>query len=251
MEWEDQAFVLQARRLEEGKMILHLLTREQGRYAGVARLGRQQGQLVEPVSECQARWSARLSEHLGTLSIEPVACHAARVFDDPLRLSALQALAQLLFEALPEREPMPPLFDGVRAWLELLDSEFWPQALVKLELGLLASLGGALDLERCAVTGQGEGLTHVSPRTGRAVSAEAAAPYLESGRLLTLPAFLGGQDKGDEGQDVVNGLILTGHFLARSVFHPVNRPLPPARAALLQKLADSQGIALADQSSGI
>jgi DNA repair protein RecO (recombination protein O) len=105
--------------------------------------------------------------------------------------------------------------------------------LVKWEIDLLAELGFGLDLERCAVTGETANLAFVSPRTGRAVAAEAAEPYKD--RLLPLPNFL----RGNEPPDVADwgqGLRLTGHFLARDVFGARHKPVPAARAMLLDRV---------------
>ncbi|MFC7609611.1 hypothetical protein [Teichococcus aestuarii] len=67
----------------------------------------------------------------------------------------------------------------------------------------------------------------MSPRSGRAVSAEAAAPY--AGRLLPLPLFLqGGQAEADPAEWLA-GLRLTGHFLTRDAFGSRHRPVPAAR----------------------
>ena len=66
--------------------------------------------------------------------------------------------------------------------------EVWPALYVRWELGLLSALGFGLDLEECAITGANDGLTHVSPKTGRAVRGSEAEPYLN--RLLALPDFL-------------------------------------------------------------
>ena len=57
------------------------------------------------------------------------------------------------------------------------------------ELALLRDMGYGLDLGSCAATGSVEELVYVSPRSGRAVSRAAGAPYLD--QLLPLPAFLG------------------------------------------------------------
>jgi DNA repair protein RecO (recombination protein O) len=76
-------------------------------------------------------------------------------------------------------------------------------------------------------------LTHVSPRSGRAVSGEAGFAYRD--RLLTLPEFLL-DDSGEEQPthaEIVAGLALTGHFLERHVFAPENREIPAARSRLV------------------
>jgi DNA repair protein RecO (recombination protein O) len=116
----------------------------------------------------------------------------------------------------------------------------WEAEYVRWELALLADLGFGLDLTHCAVTGMTEDLAFVSPRSGRAVSAGAAAPYAE--RLLRLPAFLQDSQAPATRDDVLAGLELTGHFLRRHVFahrhdgSTGNGEEPAARSRLVQRL---------------
>ena len=76
-----------------------------------------------------------------------------------------------------------------------------------------------------------------APRTGRAVSREGGAPFAD--RLLRLPPFMLSSQGGLGEGDVAAGLAITGHFLEQTVFGPLNRPLPPARVWLLEKLAQA------------
>ena len=100
---------------------------------------------------------------------------------------------------------------------------------------LLDELGFGLDLSRCAVTGARDGLAYVSPRSGRAVSAQAAGEWAP--RLLPLPALLGGRGNGG----IEDALALTGHFLqARLAEAHAGKPLPPARARLVARLTASR-----------
>ena len=115
--------------------------------------------------------------------------------------------------------------------------EVWPAVFVRFEAGLLEDLGFGLDLSRCGATGSTDDLVWVSPRTGRAVSREAGAPFAD--RLLTLPPFMLGAQTGLRDGDVKAGLDLTGHFLEQFVFHPLNKPLPPARVWMIDKLAEA------------
>jgi DNA repair protein RecO (recombination protein O) len=106
---------------------------------------------------------------------------------------------------------------------------------VRFEALILAELGYGLDLAACAVTGVHEGLTHVSPRSGRAVSAGAAAPYLD--KLLSLPAFMRDAESLGDAAAWVAGLKLTGHFLERDAFGARHRPVPEARFRLAERIA--------------
>ena len=104
---------------------------------------------------------------------------------------------------------------------------------MRWEAGLLADLGYGLDLRRCAATGVETGLVYVSPKSGRAVSAEAGEPYRD--RMLALPGFMKGGGQVSEG-DVGAGLKLTAHFIERRVLWPADRMLPDARTRMIERL---------------
>lgn len=138
--------------------------------------------------------------------------------------------------ALPEREPHPGVFLAFEALVSAFAlPDVWPAIFVRFEAGLLEDLGFGMDLSRCAATGTMDDLIYVSPRTGRAVSREAGAPYAD--KMLALPPFMLGAQAGLGAGDILAGFALTGHFLEQFVFHPQNRPLPPARDRLVEKLS--------------
>jgi DNA repair protein RecO (recombination protein O) len=184
------------------------------------------------------RYRARTSDQLGSAALEPVGEGPAALFDDRVALAGLASAAAVAAGALPEREPHPGAFLGLEALLDSLASpDIWPAVYVRFEAGLLADLGFGLDLSKCAVTGSADDLVYVSPRTGRAVSAAAGEAYKD--RLLALPPFLLSAQGGLGAGDIAAGLAITGHFLERFVFAPLNRPLPPARLWLGDRLADA------------
>jgi len=240
MEWQDEGVVLGVRHHGENARIATLLTESYGRHAGLLRgTGASRGGSIQVGQVVRADWRARLSEQLGYYTLEPLQHPAAMMLDDPARLAALSAVCGLIDAALPEREPHPNLFAATKALFTLMadmpDPDSWGALYVRWETGLLAEMGYGLDLDACAATGATTGLTHVSPRTGRAVSAEAAAPYID--RLLSLPAFLvpgRGVVLNDPMAEVLAGLDLTGHFLENRLFAQLHAPVPAARTRLLE-----------------
>ena len=140
--------------------------------------------------------------------------------------------------ARPEREPHPGAYLAFQALSQALaEPDIWPAVFVRFEAGLLEELGFALDLSKGAVTGQADDLVYLSPRTGRAVSRGAGEPYKD--RLLPLPPFLLSAQSRLEAGDVAAGLALTAHFLAAFIFNPMDRPLPPARLWLVDRLREA------------
>ena len=108
--------------------------------------------------------------------------------------------------------------------------------LVRFELALLEETGFGLDLESCAANGSNLNLTHISPRSGRAVSAEAAEPYLD--KLFPMPQFFKDSSASVSLEDVKNGLAITGHFLTVRLLHQLEQNMPESRARLLHMLDD-------------
>jgi DNA repair protein RecO (recombination protein O) len=239
MNWSDEGYVLSVRRHGEAAAIVNLLTREHGRHAGLVRggAGRRLRGVLQPGNQVAAEWRGRLAEHLGSYTVEAMRDHAAGLLSDGDRLAGLTAATAVTEAALPEREPHLAIHDGFAALLAArAGTPDWAAVYVRFELGLLAELGFGLDLSHCAATGSTQGLAYVSPRSARAVSREAAAPYKD--KLLPLPAFLG--PEGAETlsrQDILDGLKVTGYFLQSAVFAPHNRPLPIARERLVERLS--------------
>ena len=240
MEFEDDAFVLAARAHGETGAIVEMITASHGKWAAhvAGAASRRMKPYLQPGARVTARFRARTPEQLGSAALEPVGEGPASLFDDALALSGLSAAAAIAAGALPEREPHPGAFLGFAAFVAALaDANVWPAVYVRFEAGLLADLGFGLDLSKCAVTGSADNLVYVSPRTGRAVSAEAGADYRD--RLLALPPFLLSSQGGLAAGDVGAGLKLTAHFLERFIFSPINRPLPPARHWLVDRLSEA------------
>jgi DNA repair protein RecO (recombination protein O) len=240
MEFEDDGFVLQARPFGETGAIVEILTAAHGLWAAHVAGGasRRMKPILQPGSRVRMVYRARVADQLGSARLEGEGEGASALFDDPLALAALASAAAVVAGALPEREPHPGAFHAFTALMAALEwPDIWPAVLVRFEMGLLAELGFGLDLSRCAVTGSADDLVWVSPRSGRAVSATAGAPYAD--RLLPLPPFLLSAQGGLAQGDIAAGLALTGRFLQDFVFAAVNRPLPPARARLIESLGEA------------
>ena len=236
IEWSGEGALLSVRRQGEAHAIIEVLTESHGLHAGLVRGGgsRRTTPILQPGAQLALSWRARLDEHLGAFTVEPIRSRAAAVMGDPLALAGLNAVCALLVFSLPERVAHPRLYGATQGLLDALGTEpGWPVAYLGWERLLLEETGFGLDLASCAVTGAVEGLAYVSPRTGRAVSEAGAGGYAD--RLLPLPAALTGG--GGDLADVLEGLRVTGHFLAAHLAPALGeRPPPEARARLLGAL---------------
>jgi DNA repair protein RecO (recombination protein O) len=244
MDWSDEGIFLSGRPLGESSLIAEILTLEHGRHLGLVRGGRSRRirPTLQPGNMVRVTWRARLSEHLGGFNVELMEANGARVLDDPRALAAIGTLGELV-KLLPERDPHPELYATTLHVLRSFgEPDIWPTLLVYWEYQLLQELGFGLDLSVCAATGVLEDLIYVSPRSGRAVSREAGAPYSE--KLLALPGFLLDETAPLRETDIAAGFALTGFFLERDVLEPHGMKLPSARERLLDLLSRGQAAAL-------
>jgi DNA repair protein RecO (recombination protein O) len=241
MDWEAPAILLDVRPFGEGDAVATVMTEGHGAHRGLARGGASRGRaaLWLPGNLAQVRWVGRLADQLGTFTAELIHPAAALAMDDPLQLGMLTAACAVAEGALPEREAHPRVFDGLLHLIaHLSNGRDSLAAQIRWEALLLADLGYGLDLSSCPVTGAVEGLVFVSPKSGRALTAEAAGKWTP--RMLPLPPLLLGAGDGDPVQ-WRDGLRLTGHFLARDVFGLRHRPLPQARQALYDRVSMMAG----------
>lgn len=240
--WQDQGIVLSVRGHGENGAIVSLMTQGQGRAAGYVRgasSSKMRGTL-EIGNRVDAAWQSRVADGLGTFTLELCRNHAAPLMQDSLKLGALQAACALTDAALPEREVHGGLYHGLEALFSMLEGDVWGPAYVLWEIAFLKELGFSLDLSRCAGGGDDASLAYMSPKTGRAVSYEAGAPYKE--KLLVLPSFLTGRHEDTkEEEDVLLGLKMTGHFLEHWVFNHHTKGVPEARIVFEARFANKFG----------
>ena len=241
IEWRDEGLLLAARPHGEGSAIVEVFTADHGRHAGVVRGGasRRMAPVLQPGAQVAVVWKARIEDHLGAFVIEPLQSRAALVLQDRLALAGLNAVCALLSRALPEREAHPALYAATLSLLEGLGrGAGWALDYLGWELALLEDQGYGLDLETCAVTGRTEGLVHVSPRSGRAVSAEGAGDWAD--RLLPLPPVLRGAPMEAAGE-LVEALRTTGWFIEHRLLADLGAKGPPAaRDRLVAAIARMQ-----------
>ena len=240
MDWRDQGILLNVRAYGETSAIIDVFTKDHGRYAGVVRGGRSRKMkpTLQPGAQLDLTWRARLQDHLGTFRVELLHNRSALAMGDRQTLSALNAVTAMVLTFLPEREPCAPLYTATEYLFDLLDDQaIWPIAYLKWELSLLDVLGFGLDLSACAVTGTTEDLAYISPKTGRAVSREAAGDW--ANRLFAFVPVLSGAEECDL-DDLKTAFDMTGYFLENQVLKGLGlKAVPAARARFVDVMSQT------------
>lgn len=236
--WQDEAALLAVRPFGETSVIVEVFSAAHGRHAGVVRGGtsRKVAPILQPGAQLSLSWKARLESHMGSFTVEPIRSRAAAAMGDRLALAGLNAICGLLAMVLPEREAHPPLYERTIALLDLLgQSEVWPLAYLRWEEALLEEMGFGLDLSACAATGINEDLAYVSPKSGRAVSRQAAGEWAD--RLLPLPDVLARKGNASNAE-IATALGTTGYFIENRLIKSLgDRPMPVSRVRLIEAIA--------------
>ena len=242
MQWQAEGIVIGTRKQGENNILLEVLTPDRGRCLGLVRGGRSRRQqpALQLGNHLSLTWRARLDEHLGFFTVEPLRLRAAHLMQEACSIHALQSLCAQI-RLLPERDPHPNLYHALDVILDHLEDPRIGAALVlRFELELLNELGFGLDLSKCAATGTNKELIWVSPKSGRAVCRQAGLPY--ASKLLKLPEFLKNADNRLSSAmevsktDMEAGFSLTGYFLFKYIYEPRNIEWPAARDSYVMSL---------------
>ncbi len=210
--FSDQGIILSARPHGEGGAVVHILSENHGKCSGYvngAQSSSRLKSLLQKGNIVSFEWSSKAEGQLGRFDLEMEEGTATSIMDTPKAITAVQSACGLIDMFLPDRESHPALYNGTQALLQAMKGDEWPAVYIVWEMAFLKELGYGIDLSKCAVTGATDNLTHVSPKTGRAVCSEEAAPYLP--KLIEIPQFLQGNDFADD--DIEKGLKMTGYFL--------------------------------------
>ena len=245
MRIETPAIVVALRPHGEHGAVVRMMTPGHGMQAAYVRgaRGRRLRSTLIPGNQVEAALSARTDTQLAQGTIELVHSRGP-LLGEPLPAAAIDWACALTATALPEAQPYPRLYDALDGLLAAIEAapaaSGWGAALVRYELLVLAELGFGLDLERCAVSGETGDLIAVSPRSGRAVSAAEAEPYL--GKLLIMPRFI---SEGGIGtwEEILEGLALSGHFLMRDLITDRLSLIGEARSRLVDRMKRAAGLA--------
>ena len=191
MKLESEGLLISLRPFDEHNAIGHVFSRDYGIISGMMRgalVGKKNVPLVGQVGAVS--WNARLDSALGVFHWEAERNLAAPIMMNAKTLGFMNSAFDLLLNLLPEREAYPNLYPETLDMLRALAmkpgacNDFY----LAWEVCLLRELGYALNLTRCSGCGKTENLNYLSPRTGRAVCDDCAAPYLT--RLYKLPISL-------------------------------------------------------------
>lgn len=190
MKLESVGILVNIRPFNERDSIARIFTYDHGVLCGMMRgavVAKKNRPLVGQYGN--VAWNARLDSQLGVFHWDAERNLAAILMTSAERLGYMTAAFDLISTMLPERARYEMLFSETISLLRDLNLTSVPAAAyLEWEIKLLRELGYALDLTHCSGCGATHNLNYLSPRTGRAVCDECAAPYID--KIYKLPLTL-------------------------------------------------------------
>jgi DNA repair protein RecO (recombination protein O) len=230
MKIEDTGIIISSYKFGDTALVVKILSQNHGVIKGLLKGQRRNHSTIQSGNLVHFTWSARLSEHLGMLSISLEKAYSLLNFSDYQKILSISSLCSLLDALLPEREEYSDIFEEFIAYMHNLSFDNWLQRYIMMELLILNRTGFGIDLEKCSVTGTSNNVTYISPKSGSAVSKDVGEPY--KSRLFKIPAFFLEkenemvQKQPTEMQEILEGLEITRYFFAKHFFTDSFAKLP-------------------------
>ena len=152
-----EAIVLRTWPFQEADLLVSLFTREQGRVKGVARHAmrsrRRFGGALEPMTHVRATYSERPKQELARLDAFEILSSPMSQPVDYARVAALEFVAEVMEEAMPEGAPEDAVFRLALAVLEQMQvGRVW-MPVTYFALWMSRLMGWMPELDHCAVCG--------------------------------------------------------------------------------------------------
>lgn len=234
MQFSGEGYIIKVRKHGEQSAIVTLVCPQKGKIVGYVKgaLNKRGLGIYQVGNYISYNAYARLEENMLSLrGVELLRSHTADFVLNNDKIEALVSMCRLLDECVAENDDLGEFYGAVDDFFKHINDENWLVYYSFFEFYLLDFLGIGLDISECAVTGKQTDLRYVSPKTGRAVCAEAGAPYKD--RLFAYPQYIAEHNYMPQGAEIANVLNMTGSFLQKNFLNLHNLQLPENRANLL------------------
>ena len=238
MHFTDEGYIINMRRHGERGLILSLVSREHGKVTGFVRgaISKKNLSTFQLGNLIEFSAYARVDDNMLALRVELKTSFAAYFLADVDKLRVLTSFCALSDSCMPELQNLERFYYYIKSFFNFIDEESWLTHYSYFEYYLMEFLGVGLDLSECAATGATENLEYISPKTGKAVCAEAGYPYRN--RLYKYPHYIVEQNYQPTAEELINLLDLTEFFLYKNFFATHNLKFPECRANLSKTLSN-------------
>ena len=218
MKIHDEGIIVGLKKYGERGVILNIFSQNNGLIRGYSRASRkrQYSLILDLVS---FEWKSKTDDGLGYIKFE-VLDTFFKNDENYICLLLKMSASELCLKLIPIKENNKIIFNDFKNFIKSLNYfEFSEKKFLEeyifWELKLLNNIGFGLDFSKCAVSGEKENLSYVSPNTGQVVSKFIGEPWKD--KLLILPKFYWDHKEKVGREDIKNGLILNYFFINKVI----------------------------------
>lgn len=155
---QSEALVLRTYPFHEADLLVTLFTRAEGKVRGVAKAAKRSkrrfGGALEPLTHVVAHWEEKERQELARLDSFDIVASPLAVQVTYARVLALEYVAEVLDQLLPDREPNDSIFRLALSVVGQLHSDAIWMPLTYFDLWIIRLIGLLPDLSSCVLCGE-------------------------------------------------------------------------------------------------
>lgn len=237
MNIEDVGILVSKIKYGESSLILSIFSKYHGLQKGMLKGGTsiKNRSTLEIGNVLKFHKRAKSEESLGMLKVELQESYLYQIYNHQNRLLALSSMCELISELLPEKEQDKEFYKITISTIITLQKEDFIKYYINWEIKLLEKIGIGLDLSKCAVTNQKEGLYYLSPRTGKAVTKEVGQEYHD--KLFIIPELFQNLSLEPTNEEIKESFKILNHFL-HAFCEEYHKLIPFSRECLIKNISN-------------
>ena len=224
MHWDDTGFLISKNKYNENSLIVEVFTKDHGKTSGILFGGssRKIKNYLQIGNNFYTNYNAKNNNKIGYFKFEIIKAETPFYFDDKKKLSCITSAMQLIKILTAESQPNGKIYDLIKNFFLILNSDDWVKNYIFWELKLFSLLGYNLELKKMV--------------TKKIINENIFYQLNSSTDNRNIPNFLIEQNFSANNDELSQGLKLVGDFLEKSILKPNNLSHPISRLQFVSSL---------------
>ena len=224
MHWDDTGFLISKNKYNENSLIVEVFTKDHGKTSGILFGGssRKIKNYLQIGNNFYTNYNAKNNNKIGYFKFEIIKAETPFYFDDKKKLSCITSAMQLIKILTAESQPNGKIYDLIKNFFLILNSDDWVKNYIFWELKLFSLLGYNLELKKMV--------------TKKIINENIFYQLNSSTDNRNIPNFLIEQNFSANNDELAQGLKLVGDFLEKSILKPNNLVHPISRLQFVSSL---------------
>ena len=224
MNWDDSGFLISKNKYNENSLIVEVFTKDHGKTSGILFGGssRKIKNYLQIGNNFYTNYNAKNNSKIGYFKFEIIKAETPFFFDDKKKLSCITSAMQLIKILTAESQPNEKIYDLIKNFFLILNTDDWVKNYIFWELKLFGLLGYNLELKKMV--------------TKKIINENIFYQLNSSTDNRNIPNFLIEQNFPANNDELARGLRLVGDFLEKSILKPNNLSHPISRLQFVSSL---------------